>query len=338
MPTPPDSPRVLLFSTVYPPFIADDERMLRRHFRVEKKISAGFRALVTLPFAVLRNRVVLSWFGSVYAGYNTLLARLFGKISIIVLAGVDASKEPEINYGIWLSPWKSLVMRYTFRYADRLLVVDPSLGREARRLARYEGFNIEYIPFGFEPAEWAPGDGIREQVVLTVASCENEWRLKKKGIDKLLAAARELHGVRFRLIGIHPPLLEKLKDRIPANVEAIPFVPRSELASYYRRAKVYCQPSFTEGLPNTLCEAMLCGCIPVGTNAGGIPTAIGDAGYLVEYRDQPGLVDALRRALAAKDGVGREATKRIMSLFPLERRETALAGAINAMAEAGRGR
>ena len=74
--------------------------------------------------------------------------------AVIVVAGVDASRDREINYGIWLSPWKSLFVRYAFRRARKLLVVAPFLGEEARRLAAYDGANIQFIPFGFDPAAW----------------------------------------------------------------------------------------------------------------------------------------------------------------------------------------
>ncbi|MGA9119172.1 MAG: glycosyltransferase [Bacteroidota bacterium] len=322
--------RVLLFSTVNPPFIVDDEKILSRHYTVNRIVASGLRAVV-LPFAVLRNDLVVSWFGSVYAAVNTVVARLARKPSVIVIAGVDASKDREINYGIWLSPWKSVLLRYAFRHAHRLLVVDPFLGREAVRLAHYDGENIEYIPFGFDPEEWPLRDAPREEVVLTVASCENRWRLKKKGIDKLFAAAREMRGTRFRLIGIHAALLDEIREEVPENVEVITYVPRGQLSAEYSKAKVYCQPSYTEGLPNTLCEAMLSGCIPVGTIAGGIPTAMGDTGYLVEYRDQEGLVTALRRALAAPPADGLKARRRILSEFTVERREKALCQVVESL-------
>jgi len=54
-------------------------------------------------------------------------------------------------------------------------------------------------------------------------------------------------------------------------------VPDEELIKYYQKAKVY-QLSEYEGLPNALCEAMLCECVPAGTRYCGIPTAIGDTG------------------------------------------------------------
>jgi glycosyltransferase involved in cell wall biosynthesis len=47
---------------------------------------------------------------------------------------------------------------------------------------------------------------------------------------------------------------------------------------------VYAQFSITEGLPNVVCEAMLAGCIPVGSNVGGIPELIETTGILINER------------------------------------------------------
>jgi glycosyltransferase involved in cell wall biosynthesis len=47
----------------------------------------------------------------------------------------------------------------------------------------------------------------------------------------------------------------------------------------------YFQLSIMEGFPNALAEAMLCGCIPIGSNVSGIPFIIGDTGYILNKRD-----------------------------------------------------
>ena len=316
-------PRILFSSTVFPPFIEEDDLILRRHADVDRIITHGLGALIRLPFGVRRADITLSWFGSVYAGYTVFLARLFGKKSIVVVAGVDASKDEEIRYGIWLNPWKSRFVRYAYRHADRVLPVDPFLAKEVVRLAEYDGENIRSIPFGFDGTRWRPG-GVKDRRVVTIASCEDRWRLRKKGIDRLFEAAREMADVPFQVLGIRQPLLHELRTEVPPNMEVIEYMPREQLLPFLQRAKVYCQPSYTEGLPNALCEAMLCECIPVGTVAGGIPTAIGDTGFLVPYGDRTKLVRALRSALDAPPEQGTRARGRILSEFTLERREREL--------------
>ena len=42
---------------------------------------------------------------------------------------------------------------------------------------------------------------------------------------------------------------------------------------------------------------MLCECVPIGTTVGGIPTAIGDAGFLVDYNDEKQTIEAIRKGL-----------------------------------------
>jgi len=316
-------PRILFFSTIFQPFIEEDELILSKRYHLEKIIARGIRALIKLPAAVRRSDLVFCWFGSTYAAFAVFLAHLMGRKSVIVLGGVDASKDAEINYGIWLTPWKAFLLRHAFRKADRLLAVDPFLQKEAARLAGYDGTNILTIPTGYDPDFWREGFN-KESMVLTVASCENMWRFKKKGLDKLFDAARALPHIQFSVIGIHASFLSEINAMKPANVTAISYVPRDELVRHYQRAKVYCQPSYTEGLPNSLCEAMLCACIPVGTRVGGIPTAIGEAGYVIDYRDQEGLVAALQQALAAPAEKGRLARARIAAEFTRERREQSL--------------
>jgi glycosyltransferase involved in cell wall biosynthesis len=321
---------VFFFSTISPPFIVEDERILATRFAVDRVVASGIGAALAIVRGVARADVTLAWFGSVYAGWIIFLSRLLGKPSIVVVAGVDASRDMEIDYGIWLNPGKARVVRYAFRKADRVLAVSPFLAGEVKRLAEYDGGNVSFIPFGFDGDVWKPGLPARK-LVTTVASCESESRLKKKGIDKLFEAARAMPDVPFRVIGMTRGLLETIRPRVPQNVEIIPYIPRSELLPYLQESRVYTQPSYTEGLPNALCEAMLCGCIPVGTIAGGIPTAIGDAGFLVPYGDTPALVKALREALDAPEDARLRAREHILREFPVRRREGELVSVIETL-------
>ncbi len=315
--------KILFTSSLDTSFIREDLSILNRHYAVDRLVTKGFLAPLVILMHVLKADVTFTWFASVYSFFVVLSAKMFGKPSIIVIGGADASKEPAINYGIWLSPWKSVLVGWAMRHADKLLIVDPFFRDEIIRLAEYDGNNIEYVPTGYDAAIWQAGQE-KDTSVLTVAVCHDEWRMKKKGIDVLLESARRFPDIQFRVVGIAEALIRQMKSQLPSNVELIASVPRADLLRYYQRAKVYCQPSFTEGLPNSLCEAMLCECIPVGTSVGGIPTALDGVGVLVPYGNVDALVAGLAKAMEMPDTVGTSARKHIAEHFTLTRREESL--------------
>jgi glycosyltransferase involved in cell wall biosynthesis len=86
-----------------------------------------------------------------------------------------------------------------------------------------------------------------------------------------------------------------------------------------------------EGLPGALCEAMLCGCYPVVTAAGGMTLAVGDAGIVVRPGDAAALAGALLKALSIPDQVQNAGRSRISGLFPFERRKTELTGLLDSL-------
>lgn len=311
--------KILFISTIFTSFIKEDLSFFEIQYDVKKIIGSGLIHIIKILFAVPRNDVTFTWFASVYSAFVVYFSRVFKKKSIIVIGGVDVAKEPSINYGIWLSWWKSIFVRYAIRNADKVLAVDPSLISEAKRLAEYDGLNLVYVPTGYDYNYWKPS-GQKENFILSVGACEDEWRMMKKGFDKLIHVAASLPELKFKIVGIRESLLEQIQKHIPHNVEIIPFVEKNELLKYYQRAKVYCQVSFHEGLPNSLCEAMLCECIPVGTDRGGISTAIGDVGLIVRYGDEETLVNAFKKSLALPDDVGTKARVRIIENFPQEKR------------------
>ena len=315
--------RILFTSTLSTTFISEDLLILRRHFDVRELIDRGLPALLRIVRQVHGIDVTFTWFASVYSFAVTLMARILGKKSVIVIGGVDVSRHPEIGYGLWTSRWKGLLAGYALRHADRVLTVDPALGRDAMHLARYDGRNIRWVPTGYDSEFWIPGTG-KSPSVLTVAACWDETRLRAKGIDFLCQAARELPAVRFTVVGIAQVIQELVRSMAPSNVEIIGHVPRQDLLRYYQSSKVYCQPSYTEGFPNSLCEAMLCACVPLGTRVGGMPTAIGEAGFLVPFGEVEAMVAGLSSALQSSEDAGARARKQIADNFTLERREREL--------------
>jgi glycosyltransferase involved in cell wall biosynthesis len=164
--------------------------------------------------------------------------------------------------------------------------------------------------------------GPKERIVVTVAAVQSDGRLRIKGIDILFEVARKLPQIKFVLIGFDAVRFKNLVP--PTNLNLYPVLDQSKLLQYYRRAKVYCQPSRREGLSNALCEAMLCECIPVVTDVGGSSRAVGETGIVVRPNDSAALAAAVEAALGVEEDKGRQARERIIGMFPKEKREKRL--------------
>ena len=64
----------------------------------------------------------------------------------------------------------------------------------------------------------------------------------------------------------------------------------------YQKHKIFVLPSLTEGLPNTLCEAMLCGCIPIVSNVGVMPDLVNGFGYVLKTKNVQTLTHIISQA------------------------------------------
>jgi D-inositol-3-phosphate glycosyltransferase len=85
----------------------------------------------------------------------------------------------------------------------------------------------------------------------------------------------------------HPHGLEELAARlgVSASVRFAPPVARQELARWYQAADLVAVPSHSESFGLVAVEAQACGTPVVAANVGGLPTAVGDAGVLVDGHD-----------------------------------------------------
>jgi glycosyltransferase involved in cell wall biosynthesis len=116
---------------------------------------------------------------------------------------------------------------------------------------------------------------------------------------------------------------------IPRNLKIIGFIPRLQLLKYYIEARVFCLFSLTEGMSNVLCEAMLCECVPVGSNVTFIPEIIGDCGFVVTHRDIEEMKNKVEAAMQSDPSMGKRARQRILDNYSLKTREKTLCNLIN---------
>lgn len=153
-----------------------------------------------------------------------------------------------------------------------------------------------------------------------------------KGQALLVEALAELgrRGVEARLtiVGDGPQLapLRALAERLGVTdrVEFAGAVGQDEIRRYYERADVFTLPSFAEGLPVVLIEAMATGLPVVASRITGIPELVdeGVSGLLVTPGDVTDLTAALERMLREpaerRAAMGRSGRDKVVAEFDLE--------------------
>lgn len=107
------------------------------------------------------------------------------------------------------------------------------------------------------------------------------------------------------------------------HVRLLGWVRGDDKARELAQASVYVLPSYNEGLPMSVLEAMAAGLPIVSTPVGGIPDAVadGEQGYLVPPGDVPALAERLCRLLgddALRQRMGQAAQARVRAQFSAE--------------------
>jgi glycosyltransferase involved in cell wall biosynthesis len=307
-------------------FIKEDYLRLKIFFNINVvdpprkwSLPAWLKFLWLLLKNVRKSELTYCWFAGAPAAFAVLFSKLFGKKTIVMVGGWDASYFPEIHYGAFIKFKDRIPVKFVYKHVDKILVVAPFLKDDIVKYAKVKGDGIECVPTGFNPDYWKP-DGKKENIVITVAGAKTLLNVKLKGLETFVRSAVHIPEVKYIVINVRDDAKLYLEQISPKNVEFTGFLPDDEILNYYQRAKVYCQLSYREGLPTALCEAMLCECIPVGSKAAGVMAAIGDTGFYVEYGDEKGTADVIRKALDLKNELGKKARERIKNSFPEKKR------------------
>jgi len=130
-----------------------------------------------------------------------------------------------------------------------------------------------------------------------------------KGPDKFVEIAKlvlkERKDVTFVIRGPDEGMMEIVKRKI-GNEKRIIFLDatrdRGEIIEMYQAADVFVLPSYREGLPLTLFEAMAAGCPIVASPVNGVPYEMKEPenGFLVKYGDNSGFAKRIIELLDSK--------------------------------------
>jgi teichuronic acid biosynthesis glycosyltransferase TuaC len=201
--------------------------------------------------------------------------------------------------------------RKALREASFVLTVSEHLRKEAVRLGASPE-RTRVVRNGCDTAEFRLADRAEARIRLGL-DAESEvavfvgWIAPTKGLRELVDAINRLRvsHPRLQLFCIGEGAFQaelEVRATDAGSADRIRFLGRRgspEVASWLAAANVFCLPSYAEGCPNSVIEALACGRPVVGTRVGGIPELVdSESGILVAPGDSEALAAALHEALS----------------------------------------
>jgi glycosyltransferase involved in cell wall biosynthesis len=277
--------------------------------------------------------------------YVTAAARLGGSPPVVYT-----------GHGLILGEPERARLRY--RLAARRIAAMTAVSEEvAARHARYLGWRgvVDVVPNGVPDPGHDPArrDQVRGElgiapgtfVFLSVGNARPE-----KGFEDLLRAAvllRDGQAARPWVAVVagtvaDTPYCRDLRAQQEALrlQEAVRFLGfRQDVGSLYAAADAFVLSSRSEGLPMAVLEAMMSGLPVIATRVGGVPSAVADAGRLVEARAPGDLAAAMATLLedpALCEALGRRGRERAIEAFGVDRMAARYLEVFERVASSGR--
>jgi len=335
-------PKLLYLHPQSSTFIRKDINFLSHHFAIREH---GFllqnkallprmflRQLLFLALHLPSASKVIVMFGGYHSFLPALMAKLFRKKCFIILGGTDCTSYPSIDYGTFRKPFQGMLTGWSYKLSEALLPVHRSLMGHENTYYTEDGVSQGCQAFvsslftpsveifnGYDANQWSVGSKLPNSFV-SVGYFDSKSRMRLKGCDLIQQVASDFPQCMFTIVGVADSSLVR---ELP-NLRVLNTVGQVELKELFAQHRFYLQLSISEGFPNAICEAMLSGCIPIGSNVNGIPEIIGDTGLVLLKRDLPLLCQVIQQAIAMphQEEQGLRARKRISERFTIEARES----------------
>ena len=235
-----------------------------------------------------------------------LTLRLLEKPIILSLAAsspkmIEAVEDISLPYGITKITKFLEITNYIL--SNRIIVYSPSLIQEWNLEKYRDKICIAHEHFlDFDKLTIKKKFDERDNLVGYIGRLSEE-----KGVLNFVKAIPEIIKARDDLeflIGGDGQLRDEIEKylahkNLNDKTELVGWIPHDKLPDYLNKLKLVLLPSYTEGLPNIMLEAMACGTPVLATPVGAIPDIIkdGETGFLMENNSQECIAENVIRVL-----------------------------------------
>ena len=234
-----------------------------------------------------------------------LTAMVLGKKVVIASAGSGLKiAQAQKNS---LAKMFALLQSISYRLSDRIIIYSGRLIEEYGLQKYRNKFSVAHEHFlDFDRFKIKKAFGERDNLVGYIGRLSQE-----KGVINFVKAipeiSKEKEDMKF-LLGGNGQLKDEIeeylnREYLNGKVKLAGWIPHDELPEYLNEFKLVVLPSYTEGLPNVILEAMACGTPVLATPVGAIPDVIkdGETGFIMENNSPECIAKNIIRALNHPD-------------------------------------
>ncbi len=314
---------------MFPNYNTDDlSRLKLLIIDLLKFLSNIISTSIILPRVLKKNKIqIVSVFQpSIYSTLVNFIGFLFKKSTCISLRGIEG----DVNFFYQLS------MDSTFLFSRAVIINSKDLFDRYLKTSYiprilFSNKKVYYLPNGINVDYWKPDktDEIsKESDLVFVGNLTDKSQIKNKGIKILYEAIkilRENNNLNLKVVVIGRANIHLLKKMIIPDIENYfnfyGFLENyNTLKSKIQKSKIFVSPSVSEGMPNSLMEAMALEMPCIASNVGGVPELIEHNvdGLISEPKNPKKLADLIRLLLEDENlqkKLGINARKKMINEF-----------------------
>jgi glycosyltransferase involved in cell wall biosynthesis len=249
---------------------------------------------------------------------DILLISLAKKKNIRIIYHIRFGRVPEIEKNNTLE-WK--LLKIAINKVSCVIGID----KETVKTLRSSKIKSEviYIPNPFDTSKVIQNPGCESNTILFIG-----WVVKTKGIEELLEAWNSIDGSidndwSLQIVGpVLPTYKEYLMNRYNLkNVNFVGELSHEEAMKMLSVSKIFVLPSYTEGFPNVVLEAMAYGKPIIATDVGAIPDMLENCGVVIPRKDAGALKNEIVRLAMDEEmrmKLGERAKEKLYSSYTIE--------------------
>jgi glycosyltransferase involved in cell wall biosynthesis len=225
-----------------------------------------------------------------------------------VFIAQEFSSPEEILAEVRFPAAKKALLKLAYRKARKVMTVSRAVRDDLVKTGFVrDAAQADFIHDGLDLEKYRglePRETLRKKLGLSAEGCYLSFvgsLVERKGVRYLLEAFGEVPEPRARLLVVGDGPEGRVFREMAAGDGRVEFLGyRKNGAEYIKASDILVLPSYYEGLPNVVIEAILVGTPVIATNVSGVPELVEDnvTGLLVRPRDKNSLREAMARMIA----------------------------------------